>query len=91
MGENDKSKGFLESMITSEIQAEEIKRKQKDKMTIARKKNTKQDVSGKVNFSSTPCNLKEDYIYENTNSMFDKNNILQDEEYVQYDFHKTIV
>ena len=60
-------------------------------MNIARKKNTKQDVNGKMNFSSTPGNPQKDYIDENTNSMPDENKILQDEENVQYDFRKTIV
>ena len=56
VGENDKSDWFPVSMITSETRAEEIKRKQKAKMNIARKKNTKQDVNGKMNFPSTPGN-----------------------------------
>ena len=60
-------------------------------MNIARKKNTKQDVNRKMNFSLTPGNPQKDYIDENTNSMPDENKILQDEENVQYDFRKTIV
>ena len=91
MGEIDKSDWFPVSMITSETRAEEIKRKQKAKMNIARKKNAKQDVNEKMNFSSTPGNSHKDYVDENTNSMFDENKILQDEENVQYDFRKTIV
>ena len=59
-------------------------------MNRARKKNKKQDLNGKMNFSSTPGNSQKDYVDENTNSMFDENKILQDEENVQYDFHKTI-
>ena len=90
MGEIDKSDWFPVSMITSETRAEEIKRKQKAKMNIARKKNAKQDVNEKTNFSSTPGNSHKDYVDENTNSMFDENKILQDEENVQYDFRKTI-
>ena len=89
VGKNDKSDWFPVSMITSETRAEEIKRKQA-KMNIARKKNTQQDVNGKMNFSSTPGNSQRDYVDENTNSMFDKNKILQDEENVQCDFRKTI-
>ena len=65
-------------MITSETRAGEIKRKQKAKMNIARKKNTKQHVNVKMNFSSTPGNPQKDYVDENTNSMFGKNKILQD-------------
>ena len=57
-------------------------------MNIARKKNKKQDVNGKMNFSSTPGNSQKDYVDENTNSMFDENKILQDEENVQHDFRK---
>ena len=91
VGENDKSDWFPVSMITSETRAEEIKRKQKAKMNIARKKNAKQDVNGKMNSSSTPGSSHKDYVDENTNSMFDENKILQDEENVQYDFCKTIV
>ena len=60
MGENHKSDWFSVSMIILEIRSEEIKRKQKAKMNIARKKNTKQDVQGKMNFSSTPGNLQKD-------------------------------
>ena len=78
MGEIDKSDWFPVSMITSETRAEEIKRKQKAKMNIARKKNKKQDVNGKMNFSSTPGNSQKDYVDEITNSMFDENKILQD-------------
>ena len=78
VGEIDKSDWFPVSMITSETQAEEIKRKQKAKMNTARKKNKKQDVNGKMNFSSTPGNSQKDYVDENTNSMFDENKILQD-------------
>ena len=91
VGENDQSDWLPVSMITSETQAEEIKRKQKAKMNRARKKNTKQDVNGKMNFSSTPGNSQKDYVNESTNSMFGENKILQDEENVQYDFRKTIV
>ena len=91
VGENDKSDWFPVSMITSETRAEEIKRKQKAKMNIARKKNAKQDVNEKMNFSSTPGNSHKDYVDENTNSMSDENKILQDEGNVQYDFRKTIV
>ena len=78
-------------MITSDHTAEEIKRKQKAKMNRARKKNKKQDLNGKMNFSSTPGNSQKDYVDENTNSMFDENKILQDEENAQYDFRKTII
>ena len=60
-------------------------------MEIARKKNTKQDVNGKINFSSTPGNSQKDYVDENADSMFDENKVLQVEENVQYDFCKTIV
>ena len=86
VGENDKSDWFPVSMITSKTRAEEIERKQKAKMNIARKKNTKQDVNGKMSFSLTPGNPQKDYVNENTNSMFDENKILQDEEKVQHDF-----
>ena len=51
MGGNDKSNWSPVSMITSETRAEEIQRKQKAKMNIAKKKNTKQDVNEKMNFS----------------------------------------
>ena len=91
VGKNDKSDWFPVSMITSETRAEEFKRKQKAKMNIARKQNTKRDVNGKINFSSTPGNSHKDYVDENTNSMSDENKILQDEGNVQYDFRKTIV
>ena len=86
VGENDKSGWFPVSMITSETRAEEVERKQKAKTNIARKKNTKQDVNGKMSFSLTPGNPQKDYVNENTNSMFDENKILQDEEKVQHDF-----
>ena len=59
VGENDKSDWFPVSMITSETRAEEIERKQKAKMNIARKKNTKQDVNGKMSFSLTPGRLRQ--------------------------------
>ena len=91
VGGNRKSDWFAVSVITSETQAEKIKRKQKAKMNIARKKNTKQDVNGKTNFSSSPGNPQRDYVDENTNSMFDGIKILQNEENVQYDFRKTFV
>ena len=91
VGENDKSDWFPVPMITLEIRSEEIKRKQKAKTNIARKKNIKQDVHGKMNFSSTAGNTQKDYVDKNTNSMFDGYKILQDEENVQYDFRKTIV
>ena len=91
VGENDKSDWFPVSMITSERRAEKIKRKQKGKMSIARKKNTKQDVNGKINFSLTRGNSQKDYVDENAYSMFDENKVLQVEENVQYDFRKTIV
>ena len=91
VGENDKSDWFPVSMITCERRVEEIKRKQKAKMEIARKKNTKQDVNGKINFSSTPGNSQKGYVDENADSMFDENKVLQVEENVQYDFCKTIV
>ena len=51
VGENDKSNWSPVSMITSETRAEEIQRKQQAKMNIAKKKNTKQDVNEKMNFS----------------------------------------
>ena len=73
MGGNDKSEWFPVSMVTLETLAEEIKRKQKAKVNIARKKNTKQDVNEKMNFSSTPGNPQKDYADENTNSIFSKN------------------
>ena len=76
MGEIDISDWFPVSMITSETRAEEIKRKQKAKMNIARKRNKKQDVNWKMNFSSTLGNSQKDYVDENMNSMFDKNKIL---------------
>ena len=76
MGEIDISDWFPVSMITSETRAEEIKRKQKAKMNIARKRNKKQDVNWKMNFSSTLGNSQKDYLDENMNSMFDKNQIL---------------
>ena len=76
VGKNDKSDWFPVSMITSETRAEEFKRKQKAKMNIARKQNTKRDVNGKINFSSTPGNSHKDYVDENTNSMSDENKIL---------------
>ena len=76
VGENDQSDWLPVSMITSKTRAEEIKRKQKTKMNRARKKNTKQDVNGKMNFSSTPGNSQKDYVGESTNSMFDENKIL---------------
>ena len=76
MGEIDISDWFPVSMITSETRAEEIKRKQKAKMNIARKKSKKQDVNWKMNFSSTLGNSQKDYVDENMNSMFDKNKIL---------------
>ena len=91
MGGNGKSDWFTVSIITSEARAEEIKRKQKAKMNIATKKNTKQDFNGKMNFSSSPGNPQKYYVDKNTNSMFDGNKILQNEENVQYDFRKTIV
>ena len=78
-------------MITSETRAEEIKRKLKAKMNIAKKKNTKQDVNVKMNFSSTLGNPQNDYVDKNANSIFDENKILKDEENVQYDFRKIIV
>ena len=90
VGENDKSDWFPVSMITSKTRAEEIERKQKAKMNIARKKNTKQDVNGKMNFSSTPGNPEKDYVDENTNSMFDKDKILQDKENVRTTFVKQL-
>ena len=89
VGKIGKSDWFPVSMITSETPAEEIKKKQKANMNIVRNK-TKQNVNGKINFSSTPGGSQKDYADENTNSMFDENKILQDEENVQYDFHKTI-
>ena len=73
VGGNDKSEWFPVSMVTLETLAEEIKRKQKAKVNIARKKNTKQDVNEKMNFSSTPGNPQKDYADENTNSIFSKN------------------
>ena len=76
MGEIDISDWFPVSMITSETRAEEIKRKQKAKMNIARKKSKKQDFNWKMNFSSTLGNSQKDYVDENMNSMFDKNKIL---------------
>ena len=91
VGGNDKSEWFPVSMVTLETLAEEIKRKQKAKVNIARKKNTKQDVNEKMNFSSTPGNPQKDYADENTNGIFSENKILQDEDNVQYDFRKTIV
>ena len=90
VGKIGKSDWFPVSMITSETRAEEIKKKQKANMNIVRNK-TKQNVNGKINFSSTPGGSQKDYADENTNSMFDENKILQDEENVQYDFRKTIV
>ena len=60
-------------------------------MNTARKKNTKQDVNGKMIFFSSPGNPQKDYVDENTNSMFGGIKILQNEENVQYDFRKTIV
>ena len=51
-------------------------------MEIVRKKNTKEDVNGKMNFFSIPGNSQKDNVHENTNSMFDENKILQDEENV---------
>ena len=89
VGKIGKSDWFPVSMITSETRAEEIKKKQKANMNIVRNK-TKQNVNGKINFSSTPGGSQKDYADENTNSMFDENKILQDEENVQYDFRKTI-
>ena len=56
---NRKSDWFAVSVVTSETQAEKIKRKQKAKMNTARKKNTKQDVNGKMNFFSSPGNPPE--------------------------------
>ena len=56
--------------------------KQKAKMEIVRKKNTKEDVNGKMNFFSIPGNSQKDNVHENTNSMFDENKILQDEKNV---------
>ena len=44
-----------------------------------------------MNFFSSPGYSQEDYVDENTNSIFDENKILQDEQNVQYDFRKTIV
>ena len=44
-----------------------------------------------MKFSSSPGNPQKDYVDENTNSMFDKKKILQDEENLQYNFCKTIV
>ena len=90
VGKIGKSDWFPVSMITSETRAEEIKKKQKANMNIVRNK-TKQNVNGKINFSSTPGGSQKDYADENTNSMFDENKILQDEENVQYNFRKTIV
>ena len=52
VGKIDKSDWFPVSMITSETRAEKIKKKQKANMNIARNK-TKQNVNGKINFSST--------------------------------------
>ena len=88
---NRKSDWFAVTVVTPETQAEKIKRKQKAKMNTARKKNTKQDVNGKMNFFSSPGNPQKDYVDENTNSMFGGIKILQNEENVQYDFRKTIV
>ena len=56
VGGNGKSDWFPLSMITSETRAEEIKRKQKTKINIERKKSRKQDVNGKMNFTSSPSN-----------------------------------
>ena len=91
MGENDKFNWFPVSMITWETWAEEMKKKQKPKMDIARKKNTKQDVHWKMNFFSTPRNPQKDYFDENTNSMFDGNTIMQDEGNIQYNFRKILL
>ena len=60
-------------------------------MNTARKKNTKQDVNGKMNLWSTPGNSWKDYVDESTNSMFNENKVLQDKEKNQYDFRKIIV
>ena len=89
--ENGNSDWFPVSLITSETRTEEIKRKQKAKMNIARQKNTKQDVNGKMNFPLTPGNSQKDYVNKNTKSMFDENKILQDEENVPHDFHQTFI
>ena len=78
-------------MITSETRAEKIKRKQKTKINIERKKSRKQDVNGKTDFSSSRSNSKNDYVDESTNSMFDGNKILKSEENFQYNFCNTIV
>ena len=85
--------GFLclSSLQRHEATRHKIKRKEKAKMSIATKKKKKEDVSGKMNLFPSPGNPQKDYVDENTNSMFDENEILQDEENGQYDFRKTIV
>ena len=44
-----------------------------------------------MNFSSSPDYPQKDDVDENTNSMFDENKILQDEENVRHNFRKAIV